>query len=800
MLNEHARLRTFGRPVLPVVLGLTLGVLSWASVTQAQVMLDIIDNTGEPPAWMQAQEDQMDGWVPGAPPDNGRISVLVTLAPGIDRAPIRTFATNKGGHVRYEYKLLPNLINMRDIPLAAVDALRNMPGVVEVVEDEYHPNLVKLDDATPLVNARQDQIAAAGLSADGAGIRVCVCDTGIDTDHLMYADRIDFAASFDFHNNDPNPEDDHGHGSHVSGIAVGGTGLNVDFNCPGPEPFQGIAPEATLIGVKILNQFGGGFDSNIIAGIDHCGDQSPSGGRADVINLSIGTGNFSGTCDGHSWAAAANAAVANGVVVVAASGNECNSNSMGSPACGSSVIAVGATYKDDYPNCGNSTSSFNWCGTPQTNILVDDIVDFSNQSVNLDVVAPGSVIWSASNSPGGSSITTMSGTSMASPMVAGLAALVLSADPSLTPAQVRTLIQDGAIDLGDPGFDVAYGHGRIDAIATLLLISPCTVNADCDDGDACTTDICTSGTCSHDPVVCDDGVFCNGAETCDSGLGCQNGTPPSCDDGVGCTDDSCNAGTDSCDNIANDANCPDDGLFCNGTESCDAVSDCVSSGDPCPGGTVCNEATDTCDVSACDDDGTCESGEDCNNCPGDCFAGSGASCNNGVCEAGDGEDCVSCPADCNGKQNGNPNGRFCCGDGDGTGPLPCSDPICSTNGWVCTDTPATPSCCGDGTCEGTEDSSNCEVDCGPAEVCGNLSCGAGEDQCNCPGDCGAPPANETDCADGVDEDCDGFTDCDDGDCDLDPSCQCLSPGSSCTDDAECCSNKCKGPPGGKTCK
>lgn len=91
---------------------------------------------------------------------------------------------------------------------------------------------------------------------------------------------------------------------------------------------------------------------------------------------------------------------------------------------------------------------------------------------------------------------------------------------------------------------------------------------------------------------CDDAAYCNGAETCVAGS-CQPGTAISCDDGVSCTDDSCNEGTDSCDNVANNGNC-DDGLYCNGSETCDAVLDCVVGTDPCPGQT-CNEATDQCE-------------------------------------------------------------------------------------------------------------------------------------------------------------------------------------------------------------
>ncbi len=102
---------------------------------------------------------------------------------------------------------------------------------------------------------------------------------------------------------------------------------------------------------------------------------------------------------------------------------------------------------------------------------------------------------------------------------------------------------------------------------------------DCDDGVGCTDDSCNEVTdsCENIPVdsYCDDGFWCNGDETCDALDDCQAGTPVDCDDSVSCTDDSCNEVTDSCDNIANDANC-DDGLFCNGVETCDAINDCQS--------------------------------------------------------------------------------------------------------------------------------------------------------------------------------------------------------------------------------
>ncbi len=698
-----------------------------------------------------------------------RISVLVHMDPVLtrganQRAKVKAFAANRGGFTKYEYNTaLPNVLNLRNLTRAQVHLLRNLPGVARVEEDEFHANVLRLHDSTPLIGGLQSQVAAANFLADGAGIRVCVVDTGIDTDHIMYADRIDFAAGYDFHNDDPDPEDDHGHGSHVSGIILGGTGLSADFGCDtGSHAFQGVAPGATLIGVKVLNRGGGGFDSNIIAGIDHCADQSPSGARADVINMSIGTGNFiSGGCT-HVWAVAANNAAANGVVAVAAAGNENSSNSMNSPACGADVIAVGATWKADYPTCEDNRTTWNWGSCTDPGPQTDDIACFSNESDFLDVSAPGAKIWSAGNAEGGTSIVGMSGTSMACPQVVGLAALVLDLDPSLTPAEVRQIIRDGAVDMGSAGFDLAYGWGRIDVLRTLALVD---------------------GRCTP-PADCDDGLFCNGVEDCvGETFHCVPGTPVDCDDGIACTDDSCNEDTDSCDNIANDANC-DDGLFCNGAETCSGGA-CQAGVDPCPG-QGCDDDADVCVSLDCNNNGTCESGEDCDNCPNDCPAGSGASCGNGICETADGEDCSSCPDDCNGKLNGRPSGRYCCGDGSAPNGVTCSDNRCTGGGNTCTIDPAVPSCCGDGSCDASEDSFNCELDCGPPPVCGDGSCDAGEDQCACAVDCGTPPATEANCTDGVDNDCDGQTD------GADPDCACGAKGDQCTLDSDCCSFRCKG--------
>ncbi len=156
------------------------------------------------------------------------------------------------------------------------------------------------------------------------------------------------------------------------------------------------------------------------------------------------------------------------------------------------------------------------------------------------------------------------------------------------------------------------------------------------------------------------------------------------------------------------------------------------------------------DPANCNNNGNCDFGEDCQSCPGDCAQVSGASCGNGLCEAGDGENCVTCAADCAGKDKGK--NAFCCGAPGGTNNIGCgvdvNDTRCidSSANLYCRLTTRVSACCGDALCEGEETISSCGVDCDPN------ACIPTE------------PGTEVTCDDGQDNDCDGLVDGADPDC------------------------------------
>ncbi|WP_428265758.1 S8 family peptidase [Haliangium sp.] len=285
---------------------------------------------------------------------------------------------------------------------AALEELRMDPSVAYIEQDQ----VVTLDavDTTDVPNGldRVDQRTGRNGAYDdfgrrGAGVHVYIIDTGINASHQEFTGRI--GAGHDAVDNDSNPDDCQGHGTHVSSTSAGSQ--------------YGLAKNATLHGVRVLNCQGSGTNAGVIAGIDFvtANHISPA-----VANMSLGGSKSQALND------AVARSVAAGVTYAVAAGNESTDACTKSPASEPSAITVGAT--EDTSDARASFSNFGSC---------------------VDMFAPGRNIkgaWIGSSS----ATNTISGTSMASPHMAGAAALVLGDNPGFSPAQVQAALEGVATE------------------------------------------------------------------------------------------------------------------------------------------------------------------------------------------------------------------------------------------------------------------------------------------------------------------------------------------------------------------
>ncbi len=321
------------------------------------------------------------------------------------------------------------------------------------VEDVYPDVEVKVDlnESVPLIRA--DQVWNE-LGITGKGVVVSIVDTGVDYTHPDLGGSAIFPSAkviggYDCYNNDNDPMDDHYHGTHVAGIVAANGQL------------RGVAYEASLMAYKVLSAYGSGYSSTIIQGIelstDPDGDPATDDG-ADVINISLGG---SGNPDDPMSQAVDNA-VDSGVVVAVAAGNSYNYWRLLSPGVARKALTVGASDKT------NQLASFSSKGPV-----------VGTYSIKPDVTAPGVNIL-ASQLGGGN--RSLSGTSMATPHVAGTAALLLQSNPSLTPAQVKNILMGTAVDIG---YDVfSQGSGLVDihkAVTSKTIVSPASISLGLDD-------------------------------------------------------------------------------------------------------------------------------------------------------------------------------------------------------------------------------------------------------------------------------------------------------------------------------
>lgn len=319
--------------------------------------------------------------------------------------------------------------------LDVLPSLQNCPDVI-YAEQNY---IVHLTDTfpndpywgyqygLPAIHAPQGWDMSTGSDT----VIITILDTGVDLTHPDLAGKL--VPGIDFVNKDDFPQDDNGHGTHVAGIAAALTNNGIGV--------AGVSWGAGLMPLKVLDSGGSGGMLDAAEAIVWATDQG-----VQVINMSFGVS--IGDCTYTPMQAAIDYAHAHNVVMVAASGND-GANNVSFPACAPNVIAVGATDNSN------------------------NITYFSNYGSALDLVAPGYDIFSTYLS-GGYGI--MSGTSMAAPFVAGLAAILRGLPGGETAHAVEQAMECSALDLGDPGKDIHYGYGLIqmDAAIQQILTPACT--------------------------------------------------------------------------------------------------------------------------------------------------------------------------------------------------------------------------------------------------------------------------------------------------------------------------------------
>lgn len=289
-----------------------------------------------------------------------------------------------------------------------------VPNDPDYATKQYGPQIVK---------------APAGwdISQGSSSVTIAIVDTGVQLTHPEFAGKL--VQGWDFVNNDNDPDDDQGHGTHCAGIAAANTNNGIGM--------AGLAPNCKIMPVKVLGA-GGGTTAWVVGGITYAADNG-----AKIISLSLG-GGFPDPALQDAGAYA----LSKGALPIAAAGNNGVTTKF-YPAGFDEYLAVAATNSQDV-RAGFSNYGADW----------------------VDVAAPGEDIWSTLP---GTSYGFNSGTSMACPLVAGLAGVVKSVDPSLSPAALRTLIQNGCDNVGN---FVAFG--RVNLLKSMPLLSitdPYTMNA-----------------------------------------------------------------------------------------------------------------------------------------------------------------------------------------------------------------------------------------------------------------------------------------------------------------------------------
>lgn len=333
-----------------------------------------------------------------------------------------------------------NADSQREALLSLARTLYQDPNVQIAEPDltyrvDLRPNDPRLGEQYALQKVKAEEAWDVGVGA--AGTVIAIVDTGIDTAHPDLRARL--LGGWNTISDNNNSRDDHGHGTHCAGIAAG-----ISNNSEG---IAGLGAGSSLLPVKVMGANGSGSSLDIAEGIRWAADHG-----AHIINLSLGMNMGSEVIR-----QALQYATGKGVLVLAAMGND-----------GGQIASYPAAYSTQVTGMmavGSTDSG-------------DQRSYFSNYGSWISVTAPGSQIlstlpqYSVEMNRSGQAYGPSSGTSMATPYVAGLAGLLKSQQPSRSPADIIAAIIQGVDDLGPTGFDNQFGHGRINAFRSMSLNLP----------------------------------------------------------------------------------------------------------------------------------------------------------------------------------------------------------------------------------------------------------------------------------------------------------------------------------------
>jgi hypothetical protein len=318
-----------------------------------------------------------------------------------------------------------------------INRIIELPYVSNVINDSRI--FVSLNESISLIDADEASLIFDnnGYLLEGKGVTIAFLDTGINYNHFDLRDN--FLGGYDFVNEDNDPMDDNGHGTHCAGIAVG-TGKISNYT------IKGIAPKAKYYSYKVMDSNGIGYVSWFIEAMERSIDPNQDGDYSDSVDIiSISAGDPYGNSN-DTLSIAANNAVNLGVIVVASAGNNGpDYDSISSPGCAKNVICVGATDKNDNIALFSSRGSL------------------SNDIIKPDILAPGVNIFSTWIN---GKYKVLSGTSMSCPHVVGSIALLLQKYPNFSPEDVKDSLITSAINLN---YDRAtQGYGRLNVLNSIL--------------------------------------------------------------------------------------------------------------------------------------------------------------------------------------------------------------------------------------------------------------------------------------------------------------------------------------------